>query len=170
MKQNTGVPRARTEGLVIQELPDEVLIYDRDRDKAHCLNQTAALVWKYCDGKTTVPNMARKLARELDSAAIDEKVIWYALDQLSKDHLLEESLAPPAMLAGMSRRQMVRTLGLTAIVAVPLVTSIMAPTPAQAATCLNTGIACTAPAECCSNICSTGPASCTPAQTAGLCC
>jgi hypothetical protein len=139
--------------LVIQELPDEVLIYDRERDKAHCLNQTAALVWKYCDGKTTVANIARKLALKLDSAAIDEKVIWYALDQLSKDHLLEENLAPPAMLAGMSRRQMVRTLGLTAIVAVPLVTSIMAPTPAQAATCFASGAACTSSGQCCSGSC-----------------
>src|ERR1700675_4268578 len=86
MKKNTGVPLARREGLVIQELPDEVLIYDRERDKAHCLNQTAALVWKYCDGKTSVADMSRKLARELDSAPIDEKVIWYALDQLSEDH------------------------------------------------------------------------------------
>jgi hypothetical protein len=31
-------PLARKEGLVIQELPDEVLVYDLDRDRAHCLN------------------------------------------------------------------------------------------------------------------------------------
>src|SRR2546426_3632515 len=106
MKQNAGrnVPRARTEGLVIRELPDEVLIYDRDRDKAHCLNQTAALVWKYCDGKTTVPTIARRLERDLETKAVDEKIVWYALSQLSKDHLLEDSVVPPSMLAGMTRR------------------------------------------------------------------
>jgi hypothetical protein len=140
--------------LVIQQLPEEVLIYDRERDKAHCLNQTAALVWKYCDGKTTVANMARKLARDLDSTAIDEKVVWYALDQLSKDHLLEESLVPPAMLAGMTRREMVRALGVAAVVAVPLVTSIVAPTPAQAGSCLPTSAGCTASVQCCSGLCS----------------
>jgi len=157
MKQNAGrVPRARIEGLVIQELPDEVLVYDRQRDKAHCLNQTAALVWKYCDGKTTIPTIAKRLERDLKADRVDEKVVWYALEQLSKDHLLDENIVPPALLAGMSRRQMVRVLGLAAVVAVPLVTSIVAPTPAQAATCLPSGSACTAAAQCCSGLCNAG--------------
>ncbi len=154
MKQNAlgQTPLARIEGLVIQELPDEVLVYDRQRDKAHCLNQTAALVWKYCDGKTTVTSIAKRLERELKTG-VDEKIVWYALDQLNKDHLLVEDFAPPALLAGMSRRQMVRVLGVAAVVAVPLVTSIVAPTPAQAATCLPTGAACTSSAQCCSGLC-----------------
>lgn len=158
MKQNAGgrVPRARTEGLVIQELPDEVLVYDRDRDKAHCLNQTAALVWKYCDGKTTVTNIAKRLELDLKTEHVDEKVVWYALDQLSKDHLLEENMVPPAILAGMSRREMVRVLGLAAVVAIPLVTSIVAPTPAQASTCLPSNASCTAGAQCCSGTCTAG--------------
>jgi len=158
MKQNVGgrFPRARTEGLVIQELPDEVLVYDRERDKAHCLNQTAALVWKYCDGKSTVPTIAKRLEQDLKTETVDEKVVWYALGQLSKDHLLEETLTPPALLSGMSRRDMVRVLGLAAVVAVPVVTSIVAPTPAQAATCLGSGAACTGGVQCCSGICNTG--------------
>ncbi len=158
MKQNAGarVPRARTEGLVVQELPDEVLVYDRERDKAHCLNQTAALVWKYCDGETTVSNIAQRMGRDLNTAPVDEKVVWYALDQLGKDHLLEESIAPPALLAGMSRREMVRVLGVAAVVAVPLVTSIIAPTPAQAATCLPSGASCSSSAQCCSGLCQGG--------------
>ena len=158
MKQNAGrVPRARTEGLVIQELPDEVLVYDRDRDKAHCLNQTAALVWKYCDGKTTVPSMVKRLESDLRTESVDEKVVWFALGQLSKDHLLEEeSFIPPTLMSGLTRREMVRVLGLAAVVAVPVVTSIVAPTPAQAATCLGSGAACTAGAQCCSGVCNTG--------------
>jgi len=158
MKQNAGgrFPRARTEGLVIQELPDEVLVYDRERDKAHCLNQTAALVWKYCDGKSTVPSIAKRLEQDLKTETVDEKVVWYALGQLNKDHLLEENVTPPALLSGMSRRDMVRVLGLAAVVAVPVVTSIVAPTPAQAATCLGSGSPCTGGVQCCSGICNTG--------------
>ena len=172
MKENAGamIPCARREGLVVRELPDETLVYDRDRDKAHCLNRTAALVWKYCDGKTTVPTIARRLERDLETKAVNEKVVWYALSQLSKDHLLEDGVVPPAMLSGMTRRDMVRTLGVAAVIAVPLVTSIVAPTPAQAATCKATGAACASGAQCCSGTCSVGPASCAPAQPAGFCC
>jgi len=172
MKENAGAipPCARREGLVVRELPDEVLIYDRDRDKAHCLNQTAALVWKYCDGKTTVPAITRQLERDLETKPIDDKVVWFALSQLSKDHLLEDSVVPPAMLSGMTRRDMVRALGVAAAIAVPLVTTIVAPTPAQASTCLPTGSACSSGAQCCSGTCSSGPASCSPAQPPSFCC
>ena len=38
------LPTARKNDLVIQELPDELLIYDLSRNKALCLNQTAKLI------------------------------------------------------------------------------------------------------------------------------
>lgn len=155
-KAKDRVPHARTEGLIVQELADEVLVYDLDRDTAHCLNQTAALVWKYCDGKTTVTSMAAQLGRDLKAEPVDEKVVWYALDQLGKDHLLEEIVAPPAVLAGMNRRQMVRVLGVAAVVAVPIVTSIIAPTVVEAATCLPPGQPCGSSAQCCGGLCSGG--------------
>jgi hypothetical protein len=43
-------PEARKDGLVIQDLPEEILVYDLNTNKAHCLNQTAAYVWQACDG------------------------------------------------------------------------------------------------------------------------
>jgi hypothetical protein len=148
-------PNARKEGLVVRELADEVLVYDTQSDKAHCLNKTAALIWHHCDGQHSVKDIANSLTLQLD-APVDEKMVWFALDQLSRDQLLEERVSLPAMMSGLSRRQMVRTLGLAAIVAVPLVTSIVAPTPAQAATCLPPGSACTSSAQCCSGLCSGG--------------
>lgn len=157
MKVNAErMPRARREGLIIEDLPTEVLVYDSARDKAHCLNQTAALVWKYCDGKTTVSKIARQLERDLNAAKVDEKMVWYALDQLSRDHLLEESFVPPSLLGGLTRRQMVRTLGIAAVIAVPVVTSIIVPTAKAATSCISTGQSCTTSAQCCSGICSGG--------------
>ena len=47
------MPQARRSGLIIQEVDSEILIYDQETDKAHCLNPTAAKVWNYCDGETT---------------------------------------------------------------------------------------------------------------------
>lgn len=147
-------PMARRDKLVIQELPDELLVYDQQRDMAHCLNRSAALIWKRCDGNTSVEEISRDVAKELQTK-VDERAVWFAISQFAKDHLLESEMKVPAgMLQGMSRRQMVRTLGLAAVVAVPLVTSIVAPTPAQAATCRVSGTACTASSQCCSGLCS----------------
>src|SRR5205085_7853769 len=119
-------PRARTEGLVVEELPHEVLVYDTERHKAHCLNPTAALVWKHCDGRATVQEIARLLAKTLD-ASVDEDVVWCALNQLEKDHLLEEKIAWPADVERISRRTLVRRLGM-AVVLLPVITTIAAPT------------------------------------------
>ena len=157
MKQarNQTKPLARKEGLVIQELPDEVLVYDLNSDRAHCLNQTAAFVWQHCDGRTTTGEIARSLGKKVN-ASVDEKVVLFALDQLGRNHLMATPPVPPQLLAGLNRREMVRALGIAAAVAVPVVASIVAPTPAQATTCVATGGACTTGAQCCSGTCTGG--------------
>ena len=157
MKKNAErMPCARQEGLIIEDLPGEVLVFDSERDRAHCLNQTAALVWKYCDGKTTVSQMARNLERDLNTPNVDERMVSYALEQLSRDHLLDESFVPAAMLSGLTRRQMVRTLGIAAVIAVPVVTSIVVPTAQAATSCLPPGQPCGTSAQCCNGLCSGG--------------
>jgi hypothetical protein len=150
------MPRARKSRLIVKEVDGEILIYDQERDKAHCLNPTAAKVWKYCDGETTLTQACNSLSRDLGTH-VDEKLVSYAVDQFASDHLLEAEVGMPAfMIPGLNRRQMVRTLGLAAAVAVPLVTSILAPTPAQAATCDAAGTPCTDGSTCCSTVCDTG--------------
>lgn len=154
MKRTSGRanPLARTDGLIVKELVDEVLVYDREDDRAHCLNETAAFVWRRCDGRTTPRAIADLLGKE-KNVKPDERIVWLALDQLQDRNLLARPVVPPPTLAGMNRRQMVRAMGIAAIVAVPVVTSIVAPTPAQAATCLASGSACTSSAQCCSGLC-----------------
>jgi hypothetical protein len=160
------MPRARRSGLIAKEADGEVLIYDLDNNKAHCLNGTAAKVWNHCDGETTVAAACRSLSNEV-KAPFDEKLVWFALDQFAKDNLLEgRPELPAAMLGGMTRRQLVRTLGLTAVVAVPLVTSILAPSSVQAATLFPPGSPCNSPIQCAQGVC------CTPANAgcpAGTC-
>lgn len=125
-------PAARAKGLVVRELDGELIIYDQDRDHAHCLNASAALVFRHCDGKTSPAAIARRMSAELH-ASVDEAVVWSALDRLSKKKLLVDKLEiPSAITGGMSRREFVRNLSLTALVGIPLVSSIVAPT-AQAA-------------------------------------
>ena len=147
-----AIPQARKNGLVVQELADEVLVYDLERHKAHCLNHTAAWVWKHCDGKATVADMARLLRAE-SNAPVGEEVIWLALDQLGQKRLLRTRVGWPKEVAGLSRREVLRQLGLAAAIALPLVTSIVAPAASQAATCFPNGTACASNAQCCSGCC-----------------
>lgn len=159
MKSNPQTkPRARKQGLVVQALPDETLVYDLDRDRAHCLNQTASLVWRRCDGRTTTKEIARYLSQSVKQP-VTEQIVWLALDQLDRNHLLSEESFISKTVAGMNRREVVRALGLTAAIAIPAVVSIVAPLPAQAATgCVSTGGSCAAnPNICCSGcVCNSG--------------
>ncbi|MDT5062871.1 MAG: hypothetical protein QOH63_3330 [Acidobacteriota bacterium] len=148
-------PQARKDGLVINELSNEMVVYDLESHKAHCLNQTAALVWRRCDGRTTPAGIAASLRRELKTS-INEDLVWYALAQLGKDHLLTESIAPTIAGAQLSRRELVKRLGLAAVIAVPLITTIVAPTAVEAAAsgCVDcNGVLCCPPATCVSNAC-----------------
>jgi hypothetical protein len=122
---NHQAPQARWEDLVIQEMPDEVLVYDLKGHKAHMLNQTAAFVWNHCDGETTPKEMAALMEQEW-SKPVSEDVVWLALKQLSKANLLQEPIAMPDNGTRVSRRQAMRRLGIAAMV--PLVISIVAPT------------------------------------------
>lgn len=132
MSTNNAFPQARRDGLVVRDLPDEVLVYDLEDNKAHCLNQTAAAVWRHCDGETTVSEMSFRLAREF-STPVDEDVVWLALETLSKSSLLEEPVVRPT--PGLARRDVVRRAGLAvSVLAVPAVFSVLAPT-ASAAVC-----------------------------------
>ena len=54
-------PRRRQDRLVVRELGDELLVYDLDRHRACCLNASAALVWRHCDGHTPVTEIAKRL-------------------------------------------------------------------------------------------------------------
>lgn len=144
------VPQAREEDLLIHELPDETLVYDLNRHRAHSLNRTAAFIWRHCDGRTTAAEMAALAQRELNVAA-DEDVVWAVLRRLGKARLLQERITPPPDVPHYSRREMVRKLGMAAGLA--LVVSIVAPEAAQAATCVTT---CPPGKICCEEGCSTG--------------
>jgi hypothetical protein len=152
-RREQKVPEARTEGLVVQHLTDEVLVYDQDRHKAHCLNHTAALVWNQCDGRSSIAEIAKKLTGQTKTE-VEAEVVWLAVEQLSKTHLLKGRVV--AEKGAMSRREVMRRIGIGAAVGLPIVTSIVAPTASKAANCRLAGAACTASAQCCSGLCNAG--------------
>jgi len=150
----TARPKARAEGVVVRELTEEVLVYDLDTHKAVCLNAAAAAVWRLCDGRRTPADIRHALGKT-DIGAVPEEFVWLALEQLGRDGLLAARLpARPPAFAGLSRREMIRRVGLAVAVALPAVASVVAPTPAQAASCLPSGSSCSDGAQCCSTVCS----------------
>ena len=163
-KNNQPLARARREDLVVQEMPDEVLVYDLKSYRAHCLNETAAFVWNHCDGKTSAPELAALMEKHW-SKPVDEGVVWLALKQLSRAELLEERVVPNGDAMRASRRAVLRKLGAVAAMT-PLVISIVAPTASAGASIPPVCISCTSfgsgagRSNTCPPICNTVPGCC----------
>ena len=132
-------PKARSENLVIQTLPDETLVYDMTSNEAHCLNETAAFVWSKCSGDLTVDDIAHS-ATIAFGKPVSADLVNFAVKELNDRKLLSESgIDLPAI---SSRRQVIKKLGLASAIAVPIVASIVAPTSALASVscgCANPG-------------------------------
>ncbi len=127
------IPQARQEGLVVQEVGDETIIYDERRNHVHRLNRTAALVWRYCDGQRTVTDLTGAL-QGMTPIHMTEDMVWLALDRLDKEHLLQGRLVRPAEVGRVTRRQVLRKAAVIggATLLIPVVQSMIAPTPAMA--------------------------------------
>ena len=157
MRQDSEQSRARTSGLVVKGVGEELLVYDLARHRAHSLNRVAAAVWRACDGTRGVAALGQAASRE-SGQAVPAEAVRYALQSLGRAQLLEG----PVEEGGLTRREVIARLGTAAAVALPLVTTIIAPTAAQAQSpppCLkeNEGVCATA-AQCCANGC--GGANC----------
>jgi hypothetical protein len=112
-------------------LQDEVLIYDLNINKAYCLNETSALVWQLCDGRNSVSDISRKASKKLKSP-VSEDFVWLALDLLKQENLLSNSEQIIPEFNGMSRREVIRKVGIGTMIAIPVVSGLIAPTAAQA--------------------------------------
>lgn len=151
-------PSSRRNDLVIQELDDEVLIYDLKENRAFCLNETSALIWQLCNGKRSTAEIVEALNQKLNSLASDE-LVWFALEQLKKENLIENSNELPNYFVGMNRRQIIKKVGLGTMVALPIVAGIIAPQAIHAGSCGNVanGQACPqGNCQCQSNCCNGG--------------
>jgi len=146
--QTFSNPVAREENLAIEELDDELLIYDLQSNRAHSLGAAATRVWRACDGRQGPEGIATATGLDLDT-------VERALDQLRECALLDGQ--QPAFDNGMTRRTLTfRTAKMgAAAIAAPLIVSIAAPTAMAALTptpevCLSfTDVSCDA----CDRIC-----------------
>jgi hypothetical protein len=120
-------PLARSTDLIVEELGDEVLIYDTTIDRGHSLSPEAARVWRACNGKTPVEKLSSRLG-------LDQETVDRALAELDSCELLE--VKPSIVADGSTRREVSLKLAKVgaAAAAAPLILSVAAPIPAMAAT------------------------------------
>src|SRR5687767_1834750 len=111
-----------------EQLDGEASVYEWTRSEVHSLNATAARIWNLCDGVRTDQEIAETLQSESQMPHAED-VVRLALAEFSRRHLLDGIIDTPSP----SRRALLVRLGRTAAL-LPVVTSIVAPTPLQAQT------------------------------------
>ena len=166
------LPAARNEGVVIQNFDSEILIYDLLTNKAFCLNEISGIVYRHCDGKTTL--------RDLKSSHnFTDDLIYLALEQLRRENLLEKDNDFVTPLTGLSRRAVIKKVGFASVVALPVVSSLIAPeaVTAQSFSCTCSapsgsngrpqGCSCASNADCC-GVCIAQSMTCSATTTASL--
>ncbi len=118
-------PRARSDGIVIEEVGDELVIYVQATQTAHALSADAAAVWRCCDGRRSAIDIASVVG-------LDQARVARALDELSGAGLIEEP-------EGISRRALYKRMAKlgAAAVSAPLIYSVAIPaaSAAQSPTC-----------------------------------
>lgn len=145
-------PIARNSDVVVQELSEEVLVYDLNTHQARCLNKVSALIWQNCDGTKSPAEIAAILESRLKTP-VGEATVRFAIYALAANNLMKDSIEAPS--DGMTRRDLVKTLGASAAVALPVIFAVVAPEAAQAASntsCVQMGGTCNSVAQCCTGL------------------
>lgn len=141
MKDSNKYPVSRKDNIVVQEVDGELLIYDLAIDKAFCLNSTSRLVWQASDGNKSTAEIADFVSKKLNLPA-SEDLIWFALEQLKKENLIENGSLETSPFKGMKRREVIRKVGLSSLIALPLIMSLTTPIAVQSASSTCSAIAC----------------------------
>lgn len=157
-------PLARRNDIVIQEFGNEIFIYDLKANKAFSLNSTSSLVWQLCDGESSVSEISEKLTIKLNDL-ISEDLVWLTLEKLAKEELIENNINFVNPFSDASRREIIRRIGFATFVALPIISSLVAPTSVYAFSCSDPnnnanqngpGCVCQSNNDCTNNCCGFG--------------
>jgi hypothetical protein len=129
MHSVAGTPRARQDQLIVEDIDGELLVYDVARNRVHCLNRAAALIWRSCDGIATPEEIERRMLTMHGLRFANGEVVD-ALEQLSDKGLLASQFQRSAERTSTTRRQLLHAAA--GAILVPVIVSITAPNPAQA--------------------------------------
>jgi hypothetical protein len=124
-------PRTRQHNVIAEEIRDECVIYDGNNKKAHHLNSTLSWVWKHSDGTRTIDDLATAMQRDM---GYDDtpRIILSGLKQLADANLLEPESVDLDVIAPVDATVSRRAVMAGAAIVAPMISSILAPTPAAA--------------------------------------
>jgi hypothetical protein len=125
-------PRARHESIVAEVLGEELLVYDEELDQAYCLGKSAALIWRRCDGRTGIRDIAAAARDQLRLPELVDDLVALVLQKLQKAKLLRDPLPAKLDLQGSTRRNRMARLAEFAVVPLlgPAASSVVAKLPA----------------------------------------
>lgn len=126
------LPKSRSTDIVVQEAGKELLIYDLKINKVYSLNETSKIVYQSCDGLTSFNELKAK-------HNLPDDLIILAINDLKREKLLENVPETYSNFNGLSRRETIKKVGLTTMIALPVITSLIAPKAVYARSCNGPG-------------------------------
>lgn len=163
MKNYTKVT-IRKKNLVIQQFENETLVYDLNIDKAFCLNKTSAMIWNLCNGNHSVSEISEEMSKSLRDL-VNEEFVFLAIEQFHRNNLLENSQELKEYFVDFPRREIIKKVGLSTLIALPIISSIIAPQSVTAQSLVGLGQNCllAIPSNCATGNCLNNGGS-------GICC
>ena len=118
----------RMDGVLEHAIEDEVVVYDTATDQSHLLNAPTASVWRAL--------AAGVLSTDAIIEAVSDRpeLVELALAELARVGLLDSVPVVAASAGRLTRRQMLRAMGVAAVAA-PVIVTLSAPPVAAQTTC-----------------------------------
>lgn len=86
---HTVRPQARTHEIVERVVDASLLVYDLELQRVHILNQTAALIWRLCDGYRSTDDIAAVVAARFpEDQSVAERDVTELVQAMVDEQLL----------------------------------------------------------------------------------
>ncbi len=125
--------------LIARRIDSELLLFEEETSTAHCLNGIAGEMWMACERQSSAAEITELLRTRWPD--LEKEVVWASLGRMAAADLLEETIDHENISTG--RRELIRRLGFTAAIVLPIaVTSVLIPPAAAAVSCGHPGALC----------------------------
>jgi hypothetical protein len=132
IKDELQSTRFKQKKLIARKIDDELLLFDEETSTAHCLNGIAGEMWMACERENSAAKVADVLRTRWPD--LEEEVVRASLSRMAAAGLFEERIGAEKI--STARRELIRKLGFTAALVLPIVvTSVLIPPAASAASC-----------------------------------